>query len=142
MRRIVVLGAGFAGLIAAAGAVRKLAELAIPKDQVSVTVVNRDAWHAIRVRNYEADLSDVRVRLEDVMGPIGVDIVLGEVTGLDCGKREVALRAEGRMTALPYDRLIFALGSELVRPPIPGSFHPRRTCSAAKRTPKIDPGNR
>jgi NADH dehydrogenase len=57
VRRIVVLGVGYAGLIAAVGTVRKLAELAISKDQVSVTVVNRDAWHAIRVRNYEADLA-------------------------------------------------------------------------------------
>jgi NADH:ubiquinone reductase (H+-translocating) len=120
MKRIVVLGGGFAGLIAAVGAARKLAELNIGKDDIAVTIVNRDPWHAIRVRNYEADLSDVRVKLEDVMGPIGVDIVLGEVTGLDCARREVALRAEARMTALPYDRLIFALGSELVRPPIPG----------------------
>ncbi len=120
MKRIVVLGGGFAGLIAAVGAARKLAELKIGKDDIAVTIVNRDPWHSIRVRNYEADLSDLRVRLEDVMEPIGVDIVLGEVTGLDCARREVALRAEGRMTALPYDRLIFALGSELVRPPIPG----------------------
>ena len=120
MKRIVMLGSGFAGLIAAVGAARKLAELKIGKDDIAVTIVNRDPWHSIRVRNYEADLSDVRVRLEDVMEPIGVEIVLGEVTGVDCGRREVALQAEGRMTALPYDRLIFALGSELVRPPIPG----------------------
>ena len=79
MRRIVVLGAGFAGLIAAVGAARKLAELKIPRSDIAITIVNRDPWHSIRVRNYEADLSDVRVKLEDVMEPIGVDIVLGEV---------------------------------------------------------------
>jgi NADH dehydrogenase len=120
VKRIVVLGAGFAGLIAAAAAVRKLAELAIPKDQVSVTVVNRDAWHAIRVRNYEADLADLRVPLDDVLGPIGVEVVVGEVTGLDHGRHEVYCAVAGQPVALPYDRLVFALGSELVRPPIPG----------------------
>ena len=41
MKRIVVLGAGFAGLIAAVGAVRKLNELHISRDEISVTVVNR-----------------------------------------------------------------------------------------------------
>jgi NADH:quinone reductase (non-electrogenic) len=51
VKQIVVLGAGFAGLIAAVGAARKLAELDIAGDQISVTVVNRDALHAIRVRN-------------------------------------------------------------------------------------------
>lgn len=120
MRRIVVLGGGFAGLIAAAGAARKLAELRIGKRDIAVTLVNRDAWHSIRVRNYETDLSDVRVPLADVMGPIGVDLVLGEVDGVDPGRHEVAVRIDGGMTALPYDRLIFALGSELVRPPVPG----------------------
>src|SRR5580700_1521942 len=36
-------------------------------------------------------LSDVRVPLADIMGPIGVDVVIGEVTGIDHGRREVAL---------------------------------------------------
>jgi NADH dehydrogenase len=120
MKRIVVLGAGFAGLIAAVGAARKLAELKIGKDDIAVTIVNRDNWHSIRVRNYETDLSDVRVKLGDVMEPIGVEVVVGEVTGLDCERREVRLRIGGHASALPYDRLVFALGSELVRPPIPG----------------------
>jgi len=120
MKRIVVLGAGFAGLIAAVGAARKLAELKIPKSDIAVTIVNRDKWHAIRVRNYETDLSDVRVPLDDVMGPIGVEVMIGEVTGIDHERREIACRVEGRTSALPYDRLVFALGSELVRPPIPG----------------------
>jgi NADH:quinone reductase (non-electrogenic) len=117
MKRIVVLGAGFAGLIAAAGAARKLAELEIGKGDIAVAIVNRDPWHSIRVRNYEADLSDVRVPLAEIMGPIGVDVVIGEVTGIDPGRREVALAGSA---PLPYDRLVVALGSELVRPPIPG----------------------
>jgi NADH dehydrogenase len=120
MRRIVVLGGGFAGLIAAVGAARKLAELKIAKDDIAVTIVNRDEWHSIRVRNYETDLSDVRVKLAAVMVPIGVDVVIGEATGIDRERREIALGVEGRATALSYDRLVFALGSELVRPPIPG----------------------
>ena len=116
MKRIVVLGGGFAGLIAAVGAARKLAELSIPRDEISVTLVNRDPYHSIRVRNYETDLTDVRVPLEDVLGPIGVELVVGDVTGLDPARRQVALDRG----ALAYDRLVVALGSELVRPPVPG----------------------
>ncbi|HXO01448.1 MAG TPA: hypothetical protein VN900_05285, partial [Stellaceae bacterium] len=88
MRRIVVLGAGFAGLIAAVGAARKLAELKIPRSDIAITIVNRDPWHSIRVRNYETDLSDVRVPLDDVLGPIGVDVVIGAVTGIDYDRHE------------------------------------------------------
>src|SRR5215469_263730 len=87
VKRIVVLGAGFAGLIAAVGAARKLAELQIPKQDIAVTIVNRDPWHCIRVRNYETDLSDVRVPLAEVITPVGIDIVIGEVTGIDCERR-------------------------------------------------------
>jgi NADH dehydrogenase len=116
MKRIVVLGGGFAGLIAAVGAARKLAERKIGKDDIAVTLVNRDPWHSIRVRNYETDLSDVRVRLADVLGPIGVEVTIGDVAGIDPERREVAV-AGG---TLSYDRLVFALGSELLRPAIPG----------------------
>jgi NADH dehydrogenase len=115
-----VLGAGFAGLIAAIGAVRKLAELHIPREDVSVTIVNRDRWHAIRVRNYETDLSGVRVPLDDVLGPIGVEIVVGDVVAIDCAQRQVRCERSGQTVTLTYDRLVFALGSELVRPPVPG----------------------
>ncbi|HML10682.1 MAG TPA: FAD-dependent oxidoreductase [Stellaceae bacterium] len=117
MKRIVVLGAGFAGLIAAIGAARKLAELSIDTSDVAITVVNRDEWHSIRVRNYETELGDTRVPLDDVLRPIGVELKIGEVTGLDYDRHEIALAGQ---PSLLYDRLVFALGSELVRPPIPG----------------------
>lgn len=120
MQRILVLGAGFSGLWSAVGAVRKLGELKVDANEVEVTVVNRDAWHGIRVRNYESDLSDVRVPLDDVLGPIGVRRVEGEVTDLDFTRRKVAVRGAAALQELAYDRLVFALGSHLVRPDIPG----------------------
>jgi NADH:ubiquinone reductase (H+-translocating) len=122
-QKIVVLGAGFAGLWSAVGAARKLGELGIGPDAVEVTLVNRDAYHSIRVRNYEQDLSEVRVSLDDVLRPIGVGRVEGEVTGLDHGTRTVTVRGANGPRTLTYDRLVFALGSELVRPLLPGFAH-------------------
>src|SRR6476659_3016244 len=58
-KRVLVLGGGFAGLWSAVGAARKLDELGQGPDAVEVTLVNRDAFHGIRVRNYEADLTSV-----------------------------------------------------------------------------------
>ena len=69
MKNIVVIGAGFAGLWSAIAAVRKLDEFSITLDQVRVTLINRDAWHGIRVRNYERDLSQIRVPLDRVLAP-------------------------------------------------------------------------
>ena len=54
-KRILVLGGGFAGLWSAIGAARKLDEIGQGPDAVEVTLVNRDAFHCIRVRNYEPD---------------------------------------------------------------------------------------
>lgn len=120
MQRIIVLGAGFAGLWSAIGAARALDERGIGQDRVEVTVVNATPWHSIRVRNYEADLSDARVPLADILDPIGVRLVVAEVVGLSVADRTVTYIADGGPCQVAYDRMVFALGSRLVRPPIPG----------------------
>jgi NADH:ubiquinone reductase (H+-translocating) len=67
--------------------------------------------------NYEADLDETRVPLDEVLRPIGVKRVEAEVTDIDFARRRIVCAGSG--PALPYDRLVFALGSWLVRPPIP-----------------------
>lgn len=119
-KNILVVGAGFAGLWAALGAARKLDEQGVGPERVRVSVVNRDAWHSIRVRNYEQDLSGVRVPLDEVLGPAGVARVEGEAVDIDLQGRSVRVETEGATRTLPYDRLIFAPGSRLHVPDIPG----------------------
>ena len=119
-QRIVVLGAGFAGLWSAVGAARLLDELGVGADRVEIVVIDRSDWHSIRVRNYEADLGDTRVALDRVLGPIGVRRLEGEVTGIDVARSTVAYAAGGTSHSITYDRLVFALGSRLVHPSIPG----------------------
>jgi NADH:ubiquinone reductase (H+-translocating) len=120
MARILILGAGFAGLWAAIGAARKLDELGTPPAAAEILVVDRNAYHNIRVRNYEVDLSDVAIPLAGLLDPIGVHHVVAEVSAIDAVKKEVTvITARGR-EILSYDRLVLTLGSELVRPAIPG----------------------
>src|SRR5262245_24032471 len=119
-KRILVLGSGFAGLWSALGAARKLGQLGYGPDEVAVTLVNRDGFHNIRVRNYEADLTAVRVPLEGVLEPVGVRRVEGEVTGIDLAGQAVAVTSASGPLTLPYDRLVFALGSQLIRPDVAG----------------------
>jgi NADH dehydrogenase len=119
-QRILVLGGGFAGLWSAIGAARALDELGVATDRVEIVVIDKTAWHSIRVRNYEADLGDTRVAFDSVLGPIGVRRIEGEVTGIDVAGRTVAFEANGASQSIAYDRLVFALGSRLARPPIPG----------------------
>ena len=120
MKRIVVLGGGFAGLWSAVGAARKLDELQIGPDEIDVTLVERNPYHNIRVRNYEADLTDVIVDLGDVLDPIGVRHVHGDVELVDTSAQVVGIQTAEGPQQLSYDRLVFALGSRLVRPNVPG----------------------
>jgi NADH dehydrogenase len=119
-KQIVVLGGGFAGLWSAVGAARKLDELGHGPEAAEVTLVNRDGYHCVRVRNYEADLSAVRVPLDDVLGPVGVRRLEGEVARIDLTEQSVAVATASGQRTLPYDRLVFALGSQLLRPNVPG----------------------
>ncbi len=120
MQRIVIVGGGFAGLWSAAGAARRRGELGLSAADLEITLVNRDAFHGIRVRNYEADLSNVRVALDAVLDPIGVRHVAGIVADIDLAAQEVRITTPQGRHVLPYDRLVLAAGSEVVRPPIPG----------------------
>ena len=120
MKRIVVVGAGFAGLWSAVGAARKLDELRVPTDQVEVVVINGTPYHSIRVRNYEQPLDDTLVPLSDVLDPVGVRWIQGIVRSIDLSTCQVEIDVDGQVQWLDYDRLILAAGSELVRPGIPG----------------------
>ncbi|SHN76895.1 NAD(P)/FAD-dependent oxidoreductase [Bradyrhizobium erythrophlei] len=117
MARILILGAGFAGLWAAIGAARKLDELG---EAAEILVVDRNPYHNIRVRNYEVDLSDVALPLAEFLDPIGIRHVVAEVCAIDPAEQRVTVNANGGRDVLSYDRLVLTLGSELVRPPVPG----------------------
>lgn len=120
MPRILVLGAGFAGLWAAIGAARKIDQVGPAASEVEILVVDRNDYHNIRVRNYEVDLSDVTIPLADVLDPIGVNHMRAEVQAVDPSARHVTVETAVGQQCLTYDRLVLTLGSQLVRPAIPG----------------------
>jgi NADH dehydrogenase len=115
MSEVVVLGSGFAGLWAALGAARRLDELGVASG-VKITVLSSQPYHDIRVRNYEADLTPCRIPLRDVLDPVGVRHITAEVTAIDPTSHTVttSLGTHG------YDRLVVALGSQVVKPDIAG----------------------
>src|SRR6267154_1780651 len=102
MSDVVVLGSGFAGLWAALGAARRLDELGVAHGGVKITVLSSQPYHDIPVR--------------DVLDPAGVGHIAADVTAIDPISHTVttSLGAHG------YDRLVIALGSQVVKPDIPG----------------------
>jgi NADH dehydrogenase len=117
MPRILILGAGFAGLWAAIGAARKLDELG---EAAEILVIDRNPYHNIRVRNYEVELNDCALPLAELLDPIGVRHLTAEVCAIDPVGRNVTIKANGVPEIINYDRAVLTLGSELVRPAIPG----------------------
>ncbi|WP_312489103.1 FAD-dependent oxidoreductase, partial [Sphingomonas sp.] len=102
---VLIVGAGFGGLATA----QQLANAS-----VRVTVVDRNNYHLFVPLLYQvatAALSpaDVAEPIRHVLGRYSnIRVVLGEVTGVDSGARQVTL-STGEM--LSYDRLVMATGS-------------------------------
>jgi NADH dehydrogenase len=120
MPRILVLGAGFAGLWAALGAARKREEIGAKASDTEILVIDRNPYHNIRVRNYEVELDEAAIPLAKLLDPVGVKHRLAEVESIDVARQEVVIATGGRRETQSYDRLVLTLGGELVRPPIPG----------------------
>jgi NADH:ubiquinone reductase (H+-translocating) len=124
MANVLIIGGGFAGVWAAASAVRTYREAGVPDSALRVTLVAPGDDMVIRPRLYEPDPQRMRVALDRVLGPIGVRRVAATVTGIDVESRTVvAVGRDGAPIALGYDRLVLAAGSRVVRPTIDGAEH-------------------
>ncbi|MGJ5754523.1 NADH dehydrogenase FAD-containing subunit [Streptomyces puniciscabiei] len=116
--RIVVLGAGYTGAIAAGRLARRLR----PED-VALTLVNAEPDFVERVRLHQlAAGQSLRPRpLAEMFAGTGVELRLGRVTGVDVDRRSVTVRDAGGTRELPYDTLVYALGSGWNDQGVPGT---------------------
>ncbi|WP_030623639.1 NAD(P)/FAD-dependent oxidoreductase [Streptomyces sclerotialus] len=130
MPDILIVGGGFAGMWAATGAARLLRT---HDASATVTLLSPGPDLVIRPRLYEADPAAYRVPLDRVLGPVGVRRIEATATGIDTARRRVTAEGPGGRTELPYERLVLATGSALVRPRFPGAglLHDVDTMDAA-----------
>jgi NADH dehydrogenase len=121
MRRILIVGAGFAGLWSALSAVRLLEKHCAGPDEVEVSVVAPRASLDLRPRFHEANVTTMTSPLSPLFDAVGVRFVEGSVDAIDIAARAVGVVNKlGHRATIEYDRLILASGSRLVRPEIPG----------------------
>ncbi|MDR0358754.1 MAG: FAD-dependent oxidoreductase [bacterium] len=121
MSDVVIVGGGFAGVCGAASAARAGSQAGAG---LSITLVSPGDDLVIRPRLYEPDPARMRVPLDRVLEPIGVQRVPATVLGVDTAARTVtALDRDGRTREFGYGRLILATGSHLRRPDVPGAHH-------------------
>lgn len=109
--RVVVIGGGYAGVIAA----NRLRQ----RPDVGVTLVNPRPEFVERIRLHQlaAGSDDAVVDFADILAP-GVELVVDAATRIDTDARHVELFAG---PPLPYDYLIYAVGSGSGGPTVPGA---------------------
>jgi NADH dehydrogenase FAD-containing subunit len=115
--RIIVLGAGYAGAIAAG----RLAER-LRRDDVAITVVNAEPDFVERVRMHQlATGQSLTPRpFREMFAGTGIELRVARVTGVDADRRIVVVDDGGGAEDLAYDTLVYALGSGWNAQDVPG----------------------
>ncbi|NUW39561.1 NAD(P)/FAD-dependent oxidoreductase [Nonomuraea rhodomycinica] len=131
-KRIVVLGAGYAGLGAAKRAARRLRGT-----DAQVTLVNASDRFVERVRLHQlaAGQSLPDLPLSTLLDGTGVDLAVARVTGIDLGAHVVRLDAVPY--ELTYDVLIYALGSGADLDVVPGTAEHAFTLATAGEATRL-----
>jgi NADH dehydrogenase len=116
--RLVIIGAGFAGMYAALSAARLRDIQGASPEELEIALVAPEPTLVVRPRLYEPTLT---APLQDVLKAIDVVYVQGSAETIDTQSRVVEIvAAKGAKKRLSYDRLVVATGSRLFRPNVPG----------------------
>ncbi|MGW4837024.1 NAD(P)/FAD-dependent oxidoreductase [Streptomyces globisporus] len=116
--RVVVIGAGYTGATAAGRLARRLRE-----EDVSITLVNAEPDFVERVRMHQLAVGQpLRPRpFDEMFAGTRVELRLGQVTGVDVGRRTVTVTGADGPSDLEYDTLVYALGSSWNTQGVPGT---------------------
>ncbi|MEV4754186.1 FAD-dependent oxidoreductase [Micromonospora sp. NPDC049559] len=116
--RIVVLGAGYAGVHAAGNLARRLS----PAD-TEITVVNAEPDFVQRMRLHQlaAGHEIEAPKLADIFAGTGMRLRLARVTAVDPERQVVAVADAAGGGELGYDTLVYALGSHVADHGVPGA---------------------
>ncbi|MGC0397948.1 NADH dehydrogenase [Streptomyces sp. SAI-126] len=115
--RIIVLGAGYSGAIAAGRLAKRLR-----REDVAITLVNAEPDFVERVRMHQLAVGqDLKPRpLREMFAGTGVELKLAKVTSIDVDDKTVAVESAEGTAELPYDTLVYALGSAWNDHGVPG----------------------
>jgi len=117
--KVVIVGAGFAGMWAALSAVRKLESVGQTDGSIEIILIAPEPTLYIRPRLYEKDVSGASAPLADLLIAAGVRYVQGTVQKIVVQDKLLEyVSADGTTSTLSFDRLILASGSQLFRPEV------------------------
>ncbi|WP_128927261.1 NAD(P)/FAD-dependent oxidoreductase [Bradyrhizobium guangxiense] len=119
--RLVIIGAGFAGMYAALSAARLREIQGVSPEALEIALVAPEPTLVVRPRLYEPKPETLTAPLLGVLEAIDVSYVQGMVETVDTKSSMVKIAtAKGAKKTLSYDRLVVTTGSRLFRPNIPG----------------------
>jgi len=119
--RLVIIGAGFAGMYAALSAARLRDIQGASPEELEIALIAPEPTLVVRPRLYEAKPETLTAPLSDVLEAIDVVYAQGRAETIDVQSHVVEIvAATGAKQRLSYDRLVVATGSRLFRPNIPG----------------------
>src|SRR6187402_3285220 len=106
--RLVIIGAGFAGMYAALSAARLRDIRGVSPEQLEIALVAPEPTLVVRPRLYEPKPETLTAPLLDVLKSIDVTYVQGSAETIDTKSRTVDIAAKGGKKSLSYDRLVVA----------------------------------
>jgi NADH dehydrogenase len=119
-RRIVIIGAGFAGMWSALGAARVL-DTAGRSSEVEIVLIAPEPFLHMRPRFYEVGAAQMKAPLTPLLAAVGIRFAAGRVEHIRTGRNEVDIvGVDGARSTIAYDKLVLAAGSRLFRPAIAG----------------------
>jgi NADH dehydrogenase len=119
--RLVIIGAGFAGMYAALSAARLRDIRGASPEELEIALVSPQPTLVVRPRLYEPNPETLTAPLLELFNAIDVVYVQGSAETVDATARTVGIAtADGKRKSLSYDRLVVASGSQLFRPNLPG----------------------
>jgi len=107
--KIVIVGAGYAGILTA----KKLSKKFKNKNEVSITIIDRNPYHALLTELHEVAASrvneeSIRASLKKIFAERNVKVELDNVTSFDFDKKQVV----GEENTYDYDYLVLSAGSK------------------------------
>ncbi|MER7725063.1 FAD-dependent oxidoreductase [Streptomyces sp. NPDC096323] len=116
--RIIVLGAGYSGAIAAGRLAKRLR-----REDVAITLVNAEPDFVERVRMHQLAVGqELTPRpFSEMFAGTGVALKYAKVTGIDADRRTVTVTDAESAEELGYDTLVYALGSGWNTQGVPGA---------------------
>jgi NADH dehydrogenase len=119
--RLVIIGAGFAGMYAALSSARLRDIKGVSPQELEIMLIAPEPTLVVRPRLYEPKPETLAAPLIDVLDAVDVIYVRGRAETIDTECRSIAIATgDGSMKTVVYDRLVVATGSRLFRPDIPG----------------------